>query len=290
MAFQKYDLHTHTTASDGSLSPVELFELANEHDIKILALTDHDSVAGVKHLRALQQQKKLKQDIKIIPGAELTCLLNNQILHVVALNVDVDNLSLTDHLLKLHQLRIERAEKIALKLQKCKLPDLMPYVLNKVKDGQIGRPHFAKVLCDLGIVANEAAAFKKYLGAGKSANVKVQWPELEEVLAVIQDAGGVAVLAHPTKYKLTMSKLRKVIAAFAEFGGNGIEISYPGVTLEQQKILKYEADKHQLLVSAGSDFHTPSNTWVELGRYPELPRDMPHVLEHCLNSKVEAAT
>ncbi len=287
MTFLKYDLHTHTTASDGSLSPVELFELADEHDIKILAITDHDSVTGVKQVIELQQQKKLKADIKIIPGAELTCLLNNQILHVVALNVDIDNPLLTKHLLELHALRIERAEKISLKLQKCKLPDLMPYVLDKVKDGQIGRPHFAKVLCDLGFVANEAAAFKKYLGAGKSANVKVQWPELEEVLAVIKNAGGIAVLAHPTKYKLTMSKLRKVIAAFAELGGNGIEISYPGVTREQQKILKYEADRHQLLVSAGSDFHTPANTWIELGRYPELPCEMPHVLKQCFDRKVE---
>jgi predicted metal-dependent phosphoesterase TrpH len=278
MAFLKYDLHTHTTASDGSLSPIELFELADKHNIKNLAITDHDTVAGVRYLLDLQQKKLLNAEIKIIAGAEFTCLLNNQILHVVALNVDLNNDLLNEHVLKLHELRIERAEKISQKLQKCKLPDLMPYVLAKVKDGQIGRPHFAKVLCDLGVVANEAAAFKKYLGAGKSANVKVQWPELEEVLAVISGAGGVAVLAHPTKYKLTMSKLRKIIATFAELGGEAIEISYPGVTLEQQKILKYEADKHALSVSAGSDFHTPDNSWIELGRYPDLPSDLPHVL------------
>ncbi len=283
MTLLKYDLHTHTTASDGSLSPIELFELANQKSIKTLAITDHDSVAGVKQLIDLQHQKKLSLDIKLIPGAELTCVLNNQILHVVALNIQLDNSQLNQHLIKLQELRIVRAEKISLKLQKSKLPDLMPYVLEKVKDGQIGRPHFAKVLCELGIVANEAAAFKKYLGAGKSANVKVEWPDLEEVLDVIHNSGGVAVLAHPTKYKLTMSKLRKVITSFKELGGDAIEISYPGVTKEQQNILKYEADKHELTVSAGSDFHTPDNSWVELGRYPELPDGLSHVLNQCLN-------
>lgn len=278
MTLLKYDLHSHTTASDGSLTPLELYSLALEKGIRILAITDHDTISGIEELIRLQSDKEICQSIELITGAEFTCLLDKQILHIVALNIDLNNEALKAHLLMLNKLRNDRAIRIAQKLKKHKLPDLLALVEEKVKGGQIGRPHFAKVLCDLNLVANEAQAFKKYLGAGKSANVKVQWPDLEAVLEVIHNAGGVAVLAHPTKYNLTMSKLRKIIAVFKELRGDAIEISYPGVTKEQQNILKYEANKHDLLVSAGSDFHTKSNKWVELGRYPELPGGLTHVL------------
>ncbi|EPJ52159.1 MAG: hypothetical protein OFPI_15280 [Osedax symbiont Rs2] len=166
------------------------------------------------------------------------------------------------------------------------MPDILALVISKSGQGQIGRPHFAKVLCDLKIVTTEAEAFKKYLGAGKPANVKVAWPELETVLQMISLCGGVSILAHPTKYNLTMSKLRRIIAAFKILGGTGIEISYPGINREQQNILQYEVEKNQLLVSAGSDFHTSKNKWTVLGRYPILPAGLPHVLSKCLNLSV----
>ena len=135
-------------------------------------------------------------------------------------------------------------------------------------------------------MSTEAEAFKKYLGAGKVANVSVQWPTLEQVLKVIKQSGGVSVLAHPTKYKLTMSKLRRIIAEFKLLGGDAIELGYPGVNVQQQNILKFEIEKHQLLVSAGSDFHTPENKWTTLGRYPKISDDLPHVLTKCLADQV----
>lgn len=278
MSFLKYDLHTHTTASDGHLTPVELYHRADEQNIKTLAITDHDCVNGIRDLIELQNRNAINNHIKLIPGTELTCLINKQVLHVVALNISLDCPKLLLYLEKLKRLRIERAIKISEKLQKYKLPNILPDVLALVDGGQIGRPHFAKVLTDKGFAASEAAAFNKYLGAGKGANVKVQWPELEETLSVISQAGGISIIAHPTKYKLTMSKLRKVIAEFKGLGGDGIEISYPGITKEQQNIIKFEAKKHDLMVSAGSDFHTPINKWVELGKYPDLPESIPHVL------------
>jgi len=286
MTFSHYDLHTHTTASDGVLSPAALFASALDHGIEILAITDHDTIDGYSQLLSLQQSGKISDQIKLISGAELTCVLERQVLHIVALNIQMDNPGLIEHLSMLETLRLDRAERIAEKLVKKKLPNILSLVHEKAAGAQIGRPHFAKVLCDLKLVSSEAEAFKKYLGAGKVANVSVQWPTLEQVLEVIKQSGGVSVLAHPTKYKLTMSKLRRIIAEFKLLGGDAIEISYPGVNVQQQNILKFEIDKHQLSVSAGSDFHAPENKWTTLGRYPKVADDLPHVLTKCLADQV----
>jgi predicted metal-dependent phosphoesterase TrpH len=281
MNFPVYDLHCHTTASDGDLSPAVLLNLAVEKGIKVLAITDHDTVAGTLEVLKLQQEGVLPNTVRIIPGVELTSVLDNQMLHIVALDFDLEHPALTNHLDHLSFLREERAARIAQKLEKKKLPNILSLVYEKAAGAQIGRPHFAKVLFDLGIVNTEAEAFKKYLGAGKIANVKVEWPELETVLELIKKCDGISVLAHPTKYNLTMSKLRRIISAFKILDGDAIEFSYPGINREQQNILMYEVEKHQLLISAGSDFHTPANKWTELGRYPEITQNLPHVLNKC---------
>ena len=274
----KFDLHTHTTASDGVLTPEQLYIQAKMAGVEVLAITDHDTVEGVKWLLERYKSEIAADGPRIIVGAEFTCLLGKQVLHIVGLGLDMQNPILQRHMEKLDNLRLERAERIALKLEKKKLPNVFELVKEKAGKAQIGRPHFAKVLCDLKIVSSEDQAFKKYLGAGKIANVAVAWPELEEVLDIIKQSGAVSVLAHPTKYNLTMSKLRRVIAEFKILGGDAVEISYPGVNREQQNILKYEIEKHELLISAGSDFHTPMNPWTKLGLYPEIPANLSTVL------------
>jgi len=282
MDFQLYDLHCHTNASDGSLTPKQLFSLALEKGLNTLALTDHDTVNGYLELFESQNKGEISQAIKLLSGAEFTCQLDSQVLHIIGLNINVENDSLVEHLSNVSKLRVQRAEKIAEKLAKKKIVGILPLVKEKAEGAQIGRPHFASVLCDLNIVQTPAEAFKKYLGAGKVANVKVQWPDLQTVLDIISQAGGISILAHPTKYNLTMSKLRKIIEVFKLYGGQAIEIGYPGINKEQQSIIKYEVLKHELLVSAGSDFHTLDNRWTELGRYPDIPVALPHVLGRCL--------
>lgn len=282
MNYPLYDLHCHSTASDGSLSPEKVYELASEKGIEILALTDHDTVNGYLELCELQHQGEISNSIRLISGAEFTCQLDSQVLHIVGLNMDINNQQLIEHFNLLSQLRIDRAERIAVKLAKKKIENILPLVIAKAEGAQIGRPHFASVLCDLKVVQTPAEAFKKYLGAGKVANVKVDWPSLESVLDVIKESGGVAILAHPTKYNLTMSKLRRIINVFKLYKGDAVEISYPGINREQQNIIKYEVDKHQLMVSAGSDFHTPANKWTQLGHYPAIDTNLPHVLSVCL--------
>ena len=227
---------------------------------------------------AIKNTSENEDNMILIPGAEFTCLLGKQILHIVGLGLDIEHPELKRHLADLETLRVDRAKRIALKLEKKRIPNIYNLVCEKAAGAQIGRPHFAKVLCDLKVVNSEEEAFKKYLGAGKLANVSVAWPSLEKVLEVIKASGAVSVLAHPTKYKLTMSKLRKIIAEFSALGGDALELGYPGINREQQNILKFEVQKHELLVSAGSDFHTPENRWTRLGVYPEISADLPHVL------------
>lgn len=277
MVINEFDLHTHSTASDGVYSPEELVAKAYEAGVRALALTDHDTVKGCERLRA--DLNYLPSDFRLINGVELTCIYGKQVLHIVGLNIDIDSPAIQAHMLRLDALRQERAKTIALRLVKLGLPDLLSAAYEKAQGGQIGRPHFAQAMVSLGLVDSMAKAFKKYLGAGKTGDVKVEWPELDEIITLIHQAGGVSVLAHPTKYNLTLNKIRYIIAAFSEKGGDAVEISYPGVSKDQQKSLSILINKHELSVSMGSDFHDPAQTWTRLGAYPPVPLGLERVSE-----------
>lgn len=278
MELPHYDLHCHSTASDGALSPIELLELAKNNNIDVLALTDHDTVAGVRDIQA-----ENPKEIRIIPGTELTCLWNGRVIHIVGLGVDLESENLKSYLANLYVLRVERSKKISRQLISMGLPDVYQDAKKLAGQGSIGRPHFARALREQGVVANEQQAFKKYLGIGKKGDVKMAWPELSETVAVIKAAGGIAVLAHPTKYKMTFTKLRLVIADFVKCGGEAIEVSYPGVTPDHHYHLLRIAKENDLLLSAGSDFHAPSQGWTNLGKYPPIKVEGNHVLERFLN-------
>ncbi|MBT3144171.1 PHP domain-containing protein [Neptunomonas phycophila] len=281
MVTNEFDLHTHSSASDGVYTPEELVAQAYQAGVKALALTDHDTVKGCEWLR--DNNDLLPQDFRLINGVELTCKYGKQVLHVVGLNIDIASEAIQTHMNKLETLRNDRAQTIALRLVKLGLPDLLTAAYEKAQGGQIGRPHFAQAMVSLGLVDSMAKAFKKYLGAGKPGDVKVEWPELSEVITLIHNAGGVSVLAHPTKYNLTLNKIRYLLAAFAEQGGDAVEISYPGVSKDQQKSLSILVAKHELAVSMGSDFHDPGQTWTRLGAYPPIPLGLSRVTERFLN-------
>jgi len=278
MELPHYDLHCHSTASDGALSPVELLDLAKKNNIEILALTDHDTVAGVRVL-----QSNNHSNIKIIPASEFTCSWNGRVLHIVGLGIDLGSDALNSYLDRLAELRELRSQKIAEILVSMGLPDIYADAKELAGGGSIGRPHFAKALKLKGSVANEQQAFKKYLGIGKKGDVKMDWPSLEETIGVIAAASGVAVLAHPTKYKMTFTKLRAVISDFVNFGGRGIEVSYPGVTPDHHYHLLRIAKEYDLMVSAGSDFHAPSQGWTDLGKYPPVKVNDNHILKVLLS-------
>lgn len=269
-----YDLHMHSTASDGAFSPLALLQAAHEAGVRVLAITDHDTFDAHRALA----HAELPSGMRLINGAEFTCRHEKHVLHIVGLGFELSE-AMQAHFASLDQLRSSRAQLIAERLVKAGLPDLLLKAQALAGDGQIGRPHFAQAMVEESLVKDQQQAFDRYLGRGKVGDVKVDWPGLEEVLALIKMSGGVSVLAHPTKYNLTLSKLRYLIADFAELGGEAVEIGYPGITADQQNSLARILLKHGLKASAGSDFHAPQQHWSRLGSFPTPPASIPHVLD-----------
>ena len=272
------DLHCHSCYSDGELTPAELLQEAAEREVQVFAITDHDTVAGVKELRAAA----VDSAVKVLSGAELTCNWGRGMVHILGLGFDETDPLLGEYLRGLDRLRLERAELISKRLVKRNIPDLLSRVLELAGTGQIGRPHFAQAMVEAGVVKNEVQAFNRYLGAGKVGDVKVEWPSMEQGINIIRQSGGVPVLAHPTKYNMTFTKVRVLIESFSDQGGEAIEISYPGV--ESGHILQLDklAAKHKIMVSAGSDFHKKQFHWTGIGKYPGYSSNNDHVLSKLL--------
>ncbi len=264
----KYDLHSHTTASDGELSPNALIARARNGDVDVLAITDHDTLAAYREI-----DRSALGALTLIPGTELSSQWQKNNVHIVGLNVPLECGAFADAIASQQRSRIERASIIADKLAKKGFTDILPGVLEKAGKGSIGRPHFAQQLLEIGAVKSLEEAFKKYLGTGKIGDVKQIWPQLDEVVGWIRDAGGTAVLAHPDKYRLTRSKLHRLTDDFISAGGEAIEV----VSGKQDKVRTRELAKlcieKNLLASCGSDFHQPGKFWAELGQHSPLPEE-----------------
>ncbi len=263
----KFDLHMHSTASDGALSPAELVGRAAEASIRYLALTDHDTLAGLSEARA----EAARHGIRFIPGVELTCRWHKRTLHLLGLGIDPEYEGWREYEARLQRLRERRAETIAAKLKGKRAPeDILERARKHAGRGQIGRPHFARALLEAGMVSSENEAFDRYLGQGKVGDVKAEWPDVTEAIAIVQASGGKAVLAHPTKYRMTFSRLRLLLSALAEAGVDGFEIGYPGISQDYIRLLLKQAEVLNLQVSSGSDFHSPEHHWTGLGRFPRV--------------------
>ncbi|MBJ2129493.1 PHP domain-containing protein [Alteromonas sp. IB21] len=259
----KIDLHSHTKYSDGHLTPEELILRAHTMQVDVLALTDHDTVAGLDEAHATQA--KQKRSLTIIDGVEISTTWHGFDIHIVGLNVDRQCPTFLSHLNGQAQVREARAEKIADKLEKCGFEGVLTRAKALAGVGQVTRAHFARVLVNNYGVPTMQAAFKKYLGKGKRAAVKAEWPSIESAIEWIHDAGGQAVLAHPAHYDMTAKWLRRLVALFAQSGGDAIETAFPGINKTKQELINEIAQTHNLLASAGSDFHFPSR-WTELGK------------------------
>lgn len=264
---EKYDLHCHSTASDGALTPSALVQRAHQQGVTALALTDHDTTDGL--IEAIQAANDC--GLRLIPGIELSATYANQCLHIVGLNIDARNALLMEGLAKQQLLRDQRAQKIAEKLEKKGVTGVYQAVLEVAGSGEITRSHFADFLLAQGYVSTQQEAFDKYLSKGKPAFVPTQWAALEEVVAWIKAAGGVAVIAHPLRYNMSAKWMNAALAAFKHVGGQAVEVVTGRASVDDiQRSLQF-AIKHQLHASMGSDFHSPENQWVELGRLAALP-------------------
>jgi len=252
----KYDLHSHTINSDGSLTATQLIDLAIEKEVTHLAITDHDTVKA--HLQLAQLSEQYQSDkITIIKGVEFSSQWNNMGVHIVGLNIDIHSAAISEAVNKQTQIRLQRLSTIAHKLTKKGFPDITEGALAVAGDSQIGRPHIAQYMLQEGMVRSVGQAFTKYLGAGKVGDVSSVWPDLEQVVTWIHDAGGVAVVAHPSRYKMTRTKRRRLMADFADAGGQAIEVctgnQVPGVAEEMAAL----CDTFDFHGSVGSDFHNP---------------------------------
>lgn len=267
------DLHTHTTASDGALSPDELISRARDLGVSQLAITDHDTVAGYR--AAVGHYTQVSEEISLIPGVELSCRWSGATIHILGLGIDCDHSAMVAGLDRLNGARLARAEKIGQRLAALGFEGALAGALEKAGDSQIGRPHFANWMVEQGHVGSFGRAFDKYLGQGKTGDVKAFWPELAEVTAWIVASGGVAVIAHPLYYRFTRMKLRRLVSDFKEAGGQGVELVNGRQTSDHTAKLARLAAEFELEVSVGSDFHRDSpfgaQIGVELRHFEGLP-------------------
>lgn len=261
------DLHCHTTASDGVLSPTEIVARAISQGVDVLAITDHDNCDGLA-----EAQQAAADQLKLISGIEFSAVWRGITIHIVGLDFDPNLLG--DAIERQKLARRERSLKIARRLEKQGVPNALAGAEAFAANEFIGRPHFAKYLVAEGFFAGENDAFNKWLGAGKIGDVKTAWPTINTVTNDIVAAGGKAVLAHPHHYKMTNQKLGRLLTEFKTCGGVGLEVCVSGMTPEKTAYFATLCEKYDLMASRGSDFHTPHNQWVELGRVAPLPQSV----------------
>ena len=255
------DLHTHSTASDGSFSPTELVKLAKEMGLRALALTDHDTIEGLEEF--IKTGKEL--DLEAVPGTELSDYFEKGTLHILGYFIDFHSEKLKDRLKKLQEARAERNPKIVKKLQALGIPITYEEVVAISGGGQIGRPHFAKLLLQKGIVKTFDEAFERFLKKGAPAYVEKDKIFPRECLEIILEAGGIPVLAHPFTLHLENDALEAFVKQLKDWGLRGIEAYYTEHTPAQTAFYLKLAEKYGLCVTGGSDFHGKNKPEIKLG-------------------------
>ncbi|TVO61125.1 PHP domain-containing protein [Spiribacter vilamensis] len=264
----------HSTASDGHLSPAAVVERAAESGVRLMALTDHDSVDGV----AEAQTSAREQGIACLAGIELSARWARGVVHIVGLDIDITSPALVEGVTRQQAERHDRAARIAERLAGAGVPGMGDRVA-QLASGVPGRAHFARALVEQGASPTFQAAFERYLKRGRPGYAAVQWASIDEVVAWIHAAGGTAVFAHPLRYGLSRGALRAVIQAFVDAGGGAIEVANGGGGRDDLSAAAALARRFGLTASKGSDFHDPDFPWIEIGRLEPIPRDLTPVWE-----------
>ncbi|WP_312267705.1 RNase RNM [Pseudescherichia sp.] len=263
-----YDLHSHTQASDGLLSPEELVHRAVAMRVGTLAITDHDSTSAIPAARAEIQRAGL--DLTLINGVEISTLWENHEIHIVGLNIDIAHPAMVTLLEEQKARRQQRAMQIGERLEKANVPGAWEGALRLANGGAVTRGHFARFLVESGKANDVAGVFKKYLARGKTGYVPPQWCTIKQAIDVIHHSGGKAVVAHPGRYDLSAKWLKRLLAHFAEQGGDAMEVAQCQQAPNERTQLAAYAQQFGLMASQGSDFHQPC-PWIELGRKLWLP-------------------
>lgn len=256
----KFDLHCHSYYSDGTHSPEFLIQRAIQNHVTHLAITDHDCIEVHK------QSITAPSELKLITGVEISCAWGSQEIHIVGLGIDTSDLSLNALLDGQQESRLRRAESMAANLAKISQADLTKY-LDSLPCLARTRTHIANFLVSEGICKNHQQAFKKFLSRTGKIYSPATWCSLEEAVAKINGANGIAVVAHPSRYPYTRRKLLKLLEEFKSHGGVAIETAYSNLSPIAQKNLEQLCEETDLYASAGSDFHSAENRWTDIGKF-----------------------
>jgi len=262
-----YDLHSHSTASDGTLTPSELVARAVSSGVDVLALTDHDTTDGIEEAASAARASSLC----LVAGVEISVTWGGQVVHVVGLGIEPGTEALQAGLAELREFRQWRAGEIARRLQQEGIEGAYEGASAHARGALISRTHFARFLVQQGYADDMRKVFKHYLTKGKPGHVAGEWAELDQAVGWIRQAGGEAVIAHPARYSMTRSKLKRLLGEFREAGGVALEVVSSSHSRDEIFAMAKHATDHRLLASAGSDFHGPETPWAALGRLQPLP-------------------
>lgn len=262
------DLHCHSNISDGVLTPCELIGRAAGNGVGMIALTDHDDCDGLEDAR----RAAAGAGIEFVNGVEISVTWRGRTLHVVGLNIDPENDALRAGLSTIRDGRASRARAIGDALSRSGISGSFEgaYAFAGNKN-LIGRTHFARFLVSKGYAKDVQGVFRKYLVRGKPGHVSHEWAKLEDAVSWIAGSGGIAVIAHPGRYELSTEALKALLSEFRAAGGLGIEVVTSSHTPDMAIRFADFARRYELYASSGSDFHSPGESRVDLGRLPALP-------------------
>ena len=261
------DLHCHSTVSDGLLSPADLVANAARSGLKVMALTDHDDISGLD----LARQAATEHGIHLVNGVEISVTWKKRTLHIVGLKFDANDVALKTALAGVRIGRDERAQQMGDSLARAGIHGAYDGAKAIAKQSIITRTHFARFLTQNGHAKDNKAVFKKYLVKGKPGFVDHQWMALGNAIALITNAGGQAVIAHPGRYDLGMINMHLLMHEFKTHGGTAIEVVTGSHQPPQYQQFAKIAHRFSLRASLGSDYHGPGLSYMAMGNVPDLP-------------------
>ncbi len=270
------DLHLHSTASDGSHAPAEVVAIAAGAGVRTLALTDHDTVGGIDEAA----RAATDHGVDLLPGIEISVAWERRTLHVVGLGIDPAHPGLLALTRGAADTRINRARAIGKSLAKAGIDGAL-LGASDIAGGEdnLSRSHFARFLVAEGHAKDNRQVFRRFLVRGKPGYARADWVPLAEAVGTIRNAGGLAVLAHPARYKVNAGKLRRALEDFRTAGGAAMEVSCGGGNARELQTLAGLAQEYGLAASQGSDFHGPDKPWARPGKLLPLPADCIPVMD-----------
>lgn len=262
------DLHCHSVVSDGTLTPETLAERAHANGVQLWALTDHDELGGQERARAAASAL----GINYLSGVEISVSWMGHTIHIVGLGIDASHAGILEGLRRTREGRSNRAMLMAEQLLKVGIPGAYEGALHFAGNQElISRTHFARFLVEQGVCRDTEQVFKNYLIENKPGYVPHVWATLDDAVAWIKQAGGVAVIAHPGRYKLSAMQMDELYKHFKDIGGVAIEVITGSHSPSQYQTYGKIAQHYGFLASRGSDFHDPDESYIDLGTLPHLP-------------------